>query len=190
MTKLPLPAFGLLLGSALVGCTGSGGTPVVPEVAESQIQLELPAVPTFEEPQANSDGTHSVIEMRRRGKKFLDQDVKVKGFVVSVYDCAAVLGAQVAKDTPEKCDRPHFWLGDSKDAAPEKSVWIVEVPRPLRDDEKRFLPKEELKNLPPVPKMAVGDQVVVDGKWATRSPKGFVNSDGLLVYANLTPVAP
>jgi hypothetical protein len=184
---------------AAMGCgnAGAGGGPA-PEVSESQVKLDLPAVPAFEEPMTYPDGTHSVMEMRRRGKKFLEQNVKVKAYVVWVYDCATTLGPQVVKDTPEKCDRPHFRLGDSADAREDQTIEVVDVPRPPRDDERKFLPKEEIAAQDAVfnaiPQFSVGSQVVVEGKWATRSPKGFVNSDGLLVFAGMAllgePTAP
>ena len=181
--------FVFCLGVGLLSCSGEGSPgAATAEVADTQIQLDLPPVPTFDEPQGYPDGSHSVLEMRRRGKKFLDQNVKVKGYVIWSYDCTQVLGAKVAQDTPERCDKPNFYLGDTPNTSPEKAVWIVEVPRAPRPDEKKFLPKEELAAWPAVPVYAVGQHVVVDGKWATRSPKGFVNSDGLLAYANLTAV--
>ena len=58
------------------------------EVQKTSIKLDLPAVPDFVMPQPNADGTHSVAEMRLRGNKFLDTEVKVKGYVVWIYDCA------------------------------------------------------------------------------------------------------
>jgi hypothetical protein len=177
---------------ALVLCAGVLGTGcpepeagVPPEVVESQTKLDLPAPPAFEAPTTYADSTHSVTEMRRTGKKFLDQDIKIKGHIVWIYDCAQVLGEAVAKTNPEKCDRPNFYLGDTPDATPEKSVWVVEVPRLPREDEKRFLPKEDLATWLPVPKLTLGQRVIVEGKWAEKSPKGFVNSDGLLTYAGV-----
>ena len=62
---------------------------------------------------------------------------------------------------------------------------MVDVPREPREDEKKVLPKEELAAWPEVPKYAIGDEIVLEGKWATASPLGFRNSDGLLVYKAL-----
>lgn len=170
------------------GPTATGG-----EVVEQQVKIDLPEPPQFVEPQANPDGTHSVTEMRRKGGKYLDQVVKIKGYVIYKYDCVAILGPKVFKDTPDKCDRPHFYLGDDMNTSQDKSVWVVEVPRAPREDEKRVIPKEELNNpelWPPEPKYAQGDLVEVEGTWSTKSPKGFVNSDGLMVYKNMTVVTP
>ncbi len=171
---------------------GCGGEPPVAstkaEVAETQVNVELPAVPGFEEPKGYPDGTHSVLEMRRRGKRFMDQNVKITGYVVWNYDCALTLGSKIAKETPERCDKPNFYLGDTPDTSQEKAIWVVDVPRPPRADEKRLLPKEELAAWPVVPVYAVGQKIIVAGQWAVRSTQGFVNSDGLLVYNLLTVI--
>ena len=171
---------------ALAACGGGASGPAPKaEVAETDVKLDLPGVPAFEKPQAHPDGTHSVLEMRRLGPKFLEQDVKVKGFVIWKYDCIAEIGAAAFKESPEKCQKPHFYLGDAPDTTREKAIEVVDVPRPPRDDEKKFLPKEDLKNWPKVPEYQQGQELVVTGKWSIKSPMGFVNSDGLLVYQDL-----
>ena len=186
LLALALAGGGLGLGAA---CTqADAGT--APEVVETTVKLDLPAVPEFTEPQTYNDGTHSVLEMRRKGKKFLDQDVKIKGYVVWIYDCVQVLGPQVLKDTPERCDRPNFYLGDAPDATHDKAIWVVDVPRALRPDENdRTLGKEIVAEMKAayeaVPKFTVGNKVVVSGKWVLKSPKGFANSDGLVAFAAL-----
>ncbi len=193
MPKSPtskLPACGALLFAALAACGGgqSGQTAAGNEVVETQTRIELPAPPEFVAPQPNPDGTHGALEMRRNSGKYLEQVVKIKGYVVFKYDCIQVLGPKVYKDTPDKCERPHFYIGDEKDTSIERSLWVVEVPRAPREDEKKVLPKEELNNpelWPPEPKYALGDQVEVEGTWSTKSPKGFVNSDGLLIFKNM-----
>ncbi len=182
---------GALLAVALVGCGGSqnGGAATGGEVVETQISLDLPPPPEFVAPQPNSDGTHGALEMRRNSGKFLDQVVKLKGYVVFKYDCIQVLGEKVYKDAPDKCERPHFYIADQKDTSIERAVWVVEVPRNPREDEKKVLPKEELKDpniWPPEPVYAQGDEVIVEGTWASKSPKGFVNSDGLLIFKGMT----
>lgn len=170
------------------------------EVQKTSIKLDLPPVPDFVMPQPNADGTHSVAEMRLKGKKFLDTEVKVKGYVVWIYDCATAIRtpemtdkelAKILEDQPERCSRPHFTIADKPDTSPDRGIWVVDVPRPLRKDDKN-LPKEiyaqmkaDWKALPP---FKVGDQLVVDGTWALVSPKGFRHSDGLLVYKSMQAV--
>src|SRR5882672_7964750 len=210
------------LAAALVlaGCTPSGeaGTGPRPEVAESQIKLDLPSPPEFVEPKAYPDGSHSVTEMRLKSPKFLEQQVKVTGFVVFKYDletcardvgeklarqdpklcdgkkdiidCANKLGKKKVADSPDQCDRPYFYLADAPNASFEKSIWVVEVPRPLRDDERRDPALvEAFKKGPPVPQLSVGQKVTVSGGWSIKSPQGFGNSDGLLVYAGSAPAS-
>jgi hypothetical protein len=188
-------ACGALVMAALAACGGGQNTQTAAgnEVVETQTRIELPAPPEFQAPQPNPDGTHSALEMRRNSAKFMDQVVKIKGYVVFKYDCIQVLGPKVYKESPDKCERPHFYIADDKDASIERAVWVVEVPRAPREDEKKVLPKEELNNpelWPPEPKYALGDQVEVEGTWSTKSPKGFVNSDGLLIYKGMTVKVP
>jgi len=203
----------------LVACTtGDTRKGPAPEVAETEIKLDLPAVPEFQEPKPFGDGSHSVTEMRLRSGKFLDQQVKVTGYVTFHYDlsvcarelgeklvqgdpklcegkkdiveCTAKVGDKAVAETPDKCDRPNFYLGDSANASYEKSIWVVDVPRPLRDDEKRDRALvEEAKKKPPPPALTLGQKVVVEGQWTIKSPTGFANSDGLLVYGSLTAEA-
>ena len=167
------------------------------EVQETSIKLDLPAVPDFAMPQANPDGTHPVQEMRLKGNKFLDTEVQVKGHVVWIYDCATAIRtpemtdkevSKILEDEPERCSRPHFTIADRADTPPDRGIWVVDVPRPLRKDDK-LLGKEivaqmeaEWKSLPP---FKVGDEVVVTGTWALVSPKGFRHSDGLIVYKSM-----
>jgi hypothetical protein len=177
------------------------------EVEETSIKLDLPPVPEFAAPAANPDGTHSIQEMRLKGAKFLDTDVRVKGYVIWIYDCATAIRTpemsekdllKLMADEPERCSRPNFYLGDTPETPADKGIWVVEVPRAPRPDEKKALPDEQLREMETqfkaVPLFKVGDQVAVNGKWALTSPKGFRNSDGLLVFATMenltTPAAP
>lgn len=200
MTKVTTCASGLVgltvvlgLMLALPGCGGkgkAGTTSTTGELGETT-KLDLPEPPAFEEPKPNPDGTHSVTELRRKSGKYMDQVVKLRGYVVFKYDCVKALDEKTAKETPEKCERPHFYIGDEQSASHDKAIWVVEVPRAPREDEKKVLPKEELNNpelWPPEPKYAEGDLVEVEGTWSTKSPKGFMNSSGLMVYKNMTVV--
>ena len=192
----------LFFALCLPGCEEDGLQGAKSEVKESKIQLDLPAVPTFEMPSPHPDGTHSVREMRLRGRKLFETDVEIKGFVTWIYDCAAELKTpemtdkdvqKIMEENPDKCNRPHFFLGDTGDTESEKSIWIVENPRKLRKDELKALTSAERKALPPVPEFVLGDEVVVKGTWDNRSPHGFANSDGLLVFKemqNLTTPEP
>jgi hypothetical protein len=202
-----------------LACTTSGGgTSAKPEVEETQIKLDLPPTPEFKEPVPYPDGSHSVTEMRLKGLKMLDQQVKITGYVVFQYDlttcardvgeklvkadpklcegkkdvieCTTKVGQKAVAESPDQCDRPYFYLADTPNASFEKSLWVVEVPRPLRDDEKKDPALvEAYKKAPPPPQIAVGQKLTVSGTWTIKSPQGFGNSDGLLVYAGSTPAS-
>jgi hypothetical protein len=144
------------------------------------------------------DGVYVPAYVRVNSTDLLGQKIKVKGTVVWIYDCEADVAAQqpdksrdevkklVAKK-PDLCKRPHFFLGDRKGTPRERAVQVVEVPRPLRGDERISLPKSEVDAWPEVPSIAVGQVVTIEGTWALNSPKGWANPDGLLVYRRVVP---
>lgn len=190
-----------LLGSvALTGSTGCQEPQLKgakAEVQADQLKVTLPAVPGFEVPRPNADGSHSIKEMRVAGSRYLNNEVVLHGVVVWAYDCATAIrkpgedDATVAKrieEDPMQCRRPAFYLGDDKATPAERATWVVEVPRPPTVAEKKNLPKEDLKNWPPVPGYALGDEVLVTGQWAIASPRGESNTAGLLVYKSMKNV--
>lgn len=188
---------GLLL-SGLSACDSGELEGAKAEVMETSVELDLPAVPEFNMPSANADGTHPVTEMRLKGNKFLDTEVKVKGHVAWIYDCATAVRtpemtekelAKLLEEEPERCLRPHFVLVDQPGAPADKGIEVVEYPRPLRKDEKKALPDEMVREnqaaLAALPHFEVGDEVVVTGTWTLKSEGGFRNSDGLLAFQSL-----
>jgi len=181
------------------------------EVKKSDIKPNLPAVPGFELPPPNPDGSKSVKEMRVKGKKLLDNDITVKGVVTWVYDCKTALRQpgmtdddveKIMFEDQTKCERVKFYVGDAAETPAEKSMWIVDVPRPFTKRElKNLKPKaqeDELKNPSSLrcdgkkkdncPVYEVGDQVEITGSWKLSSPHGDRNSDGLLVYKKMKNV--
>lgn len=173
------------------------------EVVKTDTKLDLPAPPAFDLPKPNEDGTHPAREMRLKGRKLLNTEVQVKGYITWIYDCAAELrkpemtDADVAKlidEDPTRCHRPHFYLGDAADTPENQTVWVVEVDRTLREDETKGLSPEDKLTVPIVPQFKLGDQVLVIGEWKQASPHGFAKSEGLVVYKCLknltTPFRP
>jgi hypothetical protein len=176
------------------------------EVKKTDVKLDLPAVPAFELPATAADGSRSVKELRVRGKKLLDTRVTVRGFVTWAYDCKTALRkpdesdkdlqARIDED-PTLCERAKFYIGDTKDTPPEKSLWVVDVPRPYnalevkrikkkdRIDPDRCEPDEKDKSKSICPPYDVGDEVVVTGDFKTSSPHSERNSDGLLVFKTM-----
>jgi len=206
----------LLLSIVVSGAAGAGGCDkgqlkgAEAEVKPHNIKLDLPAVPPFDLPKPNADGSHSVKELRVQGKQYMDTEISVHGFVTWVYDCATAIrtGDQSDADVkkaieadPTKCRRPVFYLGDDAQTPGERSIWVVEIPRELREYETKNLSKEQKDwqnryekgvkvdiDGKVVPPYKLADEVVVTGTWKLSSPHGERNSDGLLVYKTMKNV--
>lgn len=206
------PALALVIAPLGTACDKDKLKGPAAEVKKSDIKIDLPKVPGFELPPANPDGSKSVKEMRVRGKKLLDTDIVVKGVVTWVYDCKTALRQpgmtdkdidKLIEEDQTKCERAKFYIGDAESTPAEKSMWIVDVPRPFTKMElKNLKPKaqeEELKNPSnrrcdlkkkgDCPVYDLGDQVEITGTWKLASPHGDRNSDGLLVYKKMKNVS-
>lgn len=201
-----------MLGTLVVfaGCERDKTKGPEAEVQKTEMKLTLPAVPAFDLPAAPADGSHTVKEMRVKGKKLLESEITVNGIITWVYDCPTAIRQpgmsdkdlqKLIEDDPSKCERPKFYVGDANDTPPEKSMWVVEVPRPYYAIELKRLPRDELRNPPAdrcdpkadpkksvCPPYKVGDQVEVIGTWKLTSPHTERNSDGLLVYKRMKNV--
>ncbi|MDX2091825.1 MAG: hypothetical protein SFX73_28445 [Kofleriaceae bacterium] len=181
------------------------------EVRKAEVKLNLPQVPDFALP-ASPDGSHSVKELRVKGKKLLESEITVKGVVTWAYDCPTEVRQpgmsekdvqKIIDEDPTKCQRAKFYIGDTADTPPEKSLWVVDVPRPYNKLEMERIKKADrnLANYPDrcepnekdatknvCPPYKVGDQVEVTGKLSVASPHSERNSDGLLVYKKMKNV--
>ena len=199
------------------GCSKSfSGPEEGTEVRKADVKVDLPQVPAFDLPPAPGDGSHSVKELRVKGKKLLDTEITVKGVVTWVYDCMTEIRKpgeadkdvqKEIEDDPTKCQRAKFYVGDAANTPPEKSLWVVDVPRPLNKLELKNGPKDQLKSLQHMlpegkwpdrcdpaekdpkksvcPPVKVGDTVTITGTWKLSSPHSERNSDGLLVYKKM-----
>jgi hypothetical protein len=167
-----------------------------PEVTSSKAKVTVPPIPAFELP-ASEPGFHGPRELRVHGKPLLGTEIKLKGYVTWTYNCAAALAASNPKvppaqiltsidNDPTLCESPKFYLGESKTTPADASVWVVDVPRPPSKRER----EHPSKPAPQVPKLAVGDFVVVTGTWATQSQRGEQNTSGLLIYRGLERATP
>ncbi len=193
--------------STLGACSNDDLKGAKAEVVETSIKLDLPPVPDFVVPKANADGSHPIAELRLNGKSFLDTEIAATGTVLWIYDCATAIRSpemtdkdlkNILETEPERCTRPHFIIGEDASSKMERGIQIVEYPRPIRKDEKSALPDEMIAEmeaaLEALPEFKVGDKVRVTGTWTLKSPRGFHNSDGLLVYKSMdnlsAPVEP
>ncbi len=156
----------------LVGCGGgnSGATlGTDPSNALPPIKVDLPPAPPFTPPDVpikGADGVYSIYGLRKEKAKTLTTEVKVKGFLLEVYQCPVCPKKQVCK----ACDQPHFYIGDKPDTKKEKALMVVD-----------YL---GAKQKPPA--LTVGKQYDVGGQFSINSPTGFGNSDGLLVFGKMT----
>ena len=200
---------GLVFVSTLGACEKDKLKGPEAEVKKADVKMNLPAVPDFALPAANADGSHSVKEMRVKGKKLFDSEITVKGVVTWAYDCPTALRQpgmdekavqKVIDEDPTKCERAKFYVGDAADTPAEKSMWVVDLPRPYNKLEldrikkadrnlqmypDRCEPGEKDPKKAICPPYAVGDQVEVTGSWKMASPHSERNSDGLLVYKKM-----
>lgn len=179
------------------------------EVTKPDVKLDLPAVPAFDLPAAAADGSHSVKELRVKGKKLLESELTVHGFITWAYDCPTSVRKpdESEKDLqkrldedPTLCQRAKFYIGDAKDTPPEKSLWVVDVPRPynklemerIKKPERNFQtypdrcePNEKDPKKAICPPYTVGDEVEITGAFKVSSNHSEQNSDGLIVYKKL-----
>jgi hypothetical protein len=160
----PAPALAALAAPAL-------------EVEASQVKLDLPSVPALVIPPATGD-RRSPRELRLAGSRDLGATVVVEGYVVWSYDCAvAIAGSTMSLEearkeivaSPERCSKPHYYLGDTPAASPDDAIWVVDVPKPA-------------------PSSRPGTRVRVTGTWLTQSPGGFASARGLLVQRSFEEV--
>jgi hypothetical protein len=205
---LVLAAAIALLGAPLGGCDTDKLNGPEAEVRKSDKKLNLPEVPPFDLPPSPADGSHTVKELRVKGKKLLESDVVVKGVITWAYDCPTAIRQpgmsdkdlqKMIEEDPSRCERPKFYLGDAPDTPAEKSLWVVDVPRPYYKLELSRLPRDEIRNPPAdrcdpkadakkptaCPPYKVGDQVEVTGTWKLTSAHSERNSEGLLVYKKM-----
>jgi hypothetical protein len=86
-------------------CTDPFAAPVddAAELAGSPAQIELPPVPDFVVPAPNSDGSHTVKELRVAGDRLKDHELQIRGVVVSL-------------------DADRFWIADA--ATDHVARWI------------------------------------------------------------------
>ncbi len=168
-------ACGLLaLLAAVPGCpSGSGGLLDDPGATLLPgLKVNLPPPPSFAEPnipREYPDGSVSVYGLRKefhryseQKNKYLGNKVKVKAYLLEVYQCPACPKNQTCKP----CDEPHMFIADEANAPKDKGMLVVE--------QRVFKAKE--------PKVTVGKQYTFEGNFQQSSPKGFSASDGLLVF--------
>ena len=159
------------------------------EISGNASQPVLPPVPSFVI--ASWDGVHSPRELLAAGDRLRGRVVTVGGYITWIYDCAVALArpgasrAQIQREIerdPSQCERPKFYLGETRSTPLDRSLWIVDVPRPPFAIEREQLSSDELARWPAVPRLAVGAYVEVTGTFALESSHHERNVDGLVIF--------
>jgi hypothetical protein len=154
-----------------VGCSSnsSGASMAEPEAtALPPIKVDLPQPPDFtssDVPLKYPDGYFTTHGLRKAKAENLNKEVKVRGYLLEVYQCPVCPKGQTCK----LCDQPHFFLGDKADTKKEKALMVVDY----------LMPKQK------PPALTVGKQYDIDGTFSINSATGFGSSDGLLVFGKM-----
>lgn len=163
-----------------------------------KIKVNLPAPPNFDvatAPVQYPTGELSIYGLRKGMSKYLDKDVRVKAYLLEIYECPAEIrkcndeaAAKAKREkraakpgtpppvAPEKgtcrpCDQPHFFLADAKDTKIERALLVADYP------------VKDWKTNKPKPLVATkGEQYVVTGTFAINSITGFAASNGLIIH--------
>jgi hypothetical protein len=167
--------------------------------AVAPIKVNLPSPPNFDiatAPLQYPSGELSVYGLRKGMTKYLDKDVRVKAYLLEVYECPAEIrkcneeaaakakrekrsgkkaaeAAPPAADKPacRPCDQPHFFVSDTKDGKLERALLVADYPT------------KDWKTNKPKPLVATkGEQYVVTGTFAINSITGFAASNGLIIH--------
>jgi hypothetical protein len=161
------------------------------------IKVNLPSPPNFDvatAPLQYPSGELSVYGLRKGMSKYLDKDVRVKAYLLEIYECpaeirkcneeaaakakrekrsgkAAAAPAPASEKACRPCDQPHFFLSDTKDGKLERGLLVADYP------------VKDWKTNKPKPLVATkGEQYVVTGTFAINSITGFAASNGLIIH--------
>ncbi len=166
-----LLATALLLGcqnqSGALGDGEEGSTSQLPK-----IKVNLPSPPSFQKehaPESYSDSSLSIYGLRKKLRKNLNQQVKVKAYIVEVYTCPCNLRKKSCK-----CDKPHIWLSDRAAGKKDKGMMLTGYPKKDPKSRKKI-------------KWKMGMAYHFTGVFSRNSGTGFSASDGLLIYQEHAP---
>jgi hypothetical protein len=166
------PARLLFWGLLLCGACNTSSGALLGGEQEAQklpgIKVDLPPPPSFAEPNIAlqyPDGTMSIYGLRKHLNKYLGQQVKVKAYLLEMYQCPVC----PKKMTCKACDQPHFFLTDEPNGKKEKGLLVADYRMAKAKD----------------PKLTPGKQYVIDGTFNRNTPGGFAASDGLLVFSKM-----
>jgi hypothetical protein len=161
-----LLVFALGCSSSETGAMIGEGEPTQAKLP--QIKVNLPPPPSFEKdhaPESYPDGSYSVYGLRKNMKDILNKQVRVKGFLIEVYECPE---CPKGSECPP-CRKPHFYVSDRANGAKDKALMVVDYPKEDPETKKKM-------------EFEAGAQYYVNGTYAKTSGTGFSSSDGLMVF--------
>jgi hypothetical protein len=166
------------------------------------VKANLPPSPSFAAsniPTQYPSGEFSVLGLRKMKDKYMDKDVKVKAYLVEIYECPAELrkcndelnektkkekkkaikkggdaltqNVQAERGGCRPCDQPHFFMGDTPTVKKERALLVADYPVKDWDtgDPKPLVAK-------------AGEQFIVTGTFSINSMTGFAASNGLIIH--------
>jgi hypothetical protein len=173
------------------------------------VKVSLPPSPSFAAsnvPVQYPSGEFSVLGLRKMKDKYMDKDVKVKAYLVEIYECPAELrkcndqlnektkkekkkalkkggdalvqNVQADRGGCRPCDQPHFFMGDTPTVKKERALLIADYP--VKDWDTGDPKPLEAK---------VGEQYVVTGTFSINSMTGFAASNGLIIHKKFEDLA-
>jgi hypothetical protein len=191
-----VPAVAGFLGTVSLAAPAFGQGQALPE-----IKVNLPATPNFDSataPVQHPGGEFSVFGLRKNISKQLDKDVRVRGYLLYLYECppeirkcneeqdakakrdrrkaaarpaAAPPVAEAPKGGCRPCEQPHFFLSDTPNGKIERALLVADYPL-----------KDWNTGRPKPLAVKAGEQYVVTGTFAINSITGFGASNGLIVH--------
>jgi hypothetical protein len=166
------------------------------------IKVNLPPSPSFAAsniPTQYPTGEFSVLGLRKMKDKYMDKDVRVKAYLVEIYECPAELrkcndelndkskkakkkamkkggdaltsNVQVDRGGCRPCDQPHFFMADTPNAKKDHALLIADYP--VKDWDTGDPKPLEAK---------AGEQYIVTGTFSINSMTGFAASNGLIIH--------
>jgi hypothetical protein len=155
-------------------CSQSGDGSMIGDDDPQQTQLpkikvNLPPPPSFQKdnaPETYPDSSYSVYGLRKNIKTKINTQVRLKGFLLELYECPECPKGATCPD----CRKPHFWLSDRANGPKEKALLVTDYPQEDPLTKKKMV-------------FEAGAQYYVTGTYSKTSGTGFSASDGLVVYA-------
>ena len=187
-----------VLGGAVLAIAAVGSAACdqqrAPVVEESlpEIRPNLPPVPNVPPPRHKiqyDDGTWSVYGLRKRARQTMDEEVRVKAYIVKVFQPTPCPEGRTCPPPP----MPHLWLGDDLDETADRRLLRLvgyansqdEMDTERENAAKGVQPSAEqlAAGLPPIIwDWQQGKRYVVKGRFSRTSGTGFSDSEGLLEY--------